>query len=131
MGDLTDLGLLAGRIMLAAVYLYSAFDKFANREAAVAEMAALRLPQPELMRIAVVATQAIGGLMVLLGVHARLGAIMLAGFTILATWLAHRPWEHVGAARGRQINIALEHIAIIGGFLVLAAAGPGRYAIAG
>jgi putative oxidoreductase len=129
MADTTDLGILIARICLSAVYLFSGIDKLIHRADAIAELNALKLPQPELLRPLVIAVQLIGGLMVLLGVHAEIGALMLLGFTVLATLIAHRPFDHEGPARRMQFTIALEHLAICGGLLLLAVVGPGRFAL--
>jgi putative oxidoreductase len=129
MTDLHDLGILAVRVCLSAVYLYSGIDKLIHRADAVAELEALKLPQPALLRPLVIAVQLVGGAMVLLGVGTRLGALLLLGFTALATLIAHRPFDHEGLARRMQFTIALEHLAICGGLLLLAIVGPGRLAL--
>ena len=66
---------------------------------------------------------------VLLGVYSGWGAALLLAFTALATLLAHRPFEHDGLARRMQFTIALEHLAICGGLLLLVFFGPGRYSL--
>jgi putative oxidoreductase len=129
MADTADLGMLIARICLSAVYLFSGIDKLIHRADSIAELNALKLPQPELLRPLVIAVQLIGGLMVLLGVHAELGALLLLGFTVLATLIAHRPFDHEGPARRMQFTIALEHLAICGGLLLLVFFGPGRLSI--
>jgi putative oxidoreductase len=129
MTDLHDLGILAVRVCLSAVYLFSGIDKLIHRADAIAELEALKLPQPAVLRPLVIAVQLVGGAMVLLGVQARLGALLLLGFTALATLIAHRPFDHQGAARRMQFTIALEHLAICGGLLLLAIVGAGRFAL--
>jgi putative oxidoreductase len=129
MTDLSDLGFLIARIFLGTVYLYSGIDKLTHRADSIAELQALKLPNPEMLRYAVIAVQLVGGLMILLGVHAGWGAALLLGFTAVATLLAHRPFEHEGLARRMQFTIALEHLAICGGLLLLVFLGPGRYSI--
>lgn len=129
MADFTDLGLLIARVFLSAVYLFSGIDKLMHRADSIAELEALKLPQPALLRPLVIAVQLIGGLMVLLGVHTWLGALMLLAFTALATLIAHKPFDHEGPARRMQFTIALEHLAICGGFVLLMVAGPGRFAL--
>ncbi len=129
MTDLSDLGLLAARVFLSAVFLFSGIDKLTHRADAIAELEALKLPQPALLRPLVIVTQLIAGLMVLLGVYAQCGALALAAFTALATLIAHKPMQHQGAARRMQFTIALEHLAVVGGLLALAIVGPGRLAV--
>jgi uncharacterized membrane protein YphA (DoxX/SURF4 family) len=48
--DLSDFGFLAARIFLSAVYLYSGIDKLTHRADSIAELRALKLPNPELIR---------------------------------------------------------------------------------
>jgi putative oxidoreductase len=127
MTDIADLGLLVARVFLAAVYLFSGVDKLIHRADSIAELNAFGLSQPQTLRYGVIAVQLIGGLMVLLGSHTALGAAMLLAFTVLATLIAHRPQNHQGPARRMQITIALEHLAICGGFVLLMLTGPGRY----
>ena len=129
MGDLSDLGFLLARVFLAAVYLFSGIDKLAHRDDSIAELNALKLSSPELLRPLVIAVQLIGGLMVLLGYYTGLGAFILLAFTAIATLLAHRPFDHEGLARRMQFTIALEHLAICGGLLLLVFLGPGRYSL--
>ena len=129
MADISDLGFVVARVFLSAVYLFSAFDKLLNRADAVAELEALKLPEPAMLRFLVIAVQLVGGLSVLLGVYSGWGAALLLAFTALATLLAHRPFEHDGLARRMQFTIALEHLAICGGLLLLVFFGPGRYSL--
>ena len=129
MTDLSDLGFLVARIFLSAVYLYSAVDKLTHRADSIAELQALKLPNPEQLRWAVIAVQLIGGLTILLGIYSGWGAALLLGFTAFATFLAHRPFDHEGPARRMQFTIALEHLAICGGLLLLMFLGPGRYSL--
>jgi uncharacterized membrane protein YphA (DoxX/SURF4 family) len=129
MTDLSDLGFLAARIFLSAVYLYSAVDKLTHPADSIAELNALTLPNPEQLRWSVIAVQLIGGLTVLLGIYSGWGAALLLGFTAFATLLAHRPFDHEGPARRMQITIALEHLAICGGLLLLVFFGPGRLSL--
>jgi putative oxidoreductase len=129
MTDLSDLGFLAARICLSTVYLYSGIDKLTHRDDAIAELQALKLPNPELLRPLVIAVQLLGGLMVLLGIYSGWGAALLLGFTAFATLLAHRPFDHEDLARRMQFTIALEHLAICGGLLLLVFFGPGRYSL--
>lgn len=118
-------GMLAARVGLSAVFLYSGFVKLFNWAASVAEVTGLGLPAPALALAATVLVQIACGLMVLTGLAARLGALMLAGFTVVATLIVHDFWAHEGSARQQQVTIFLEHAAIAGGFLLLMLHGPG------
>jgi putative oxidoreductase len=64
-----------------------------------------------------------GGILVLLGWHTRIASLLLAGFTILALLLFHLP-----VTAENQI-VFLAELGVAGGFLVLAAHGPGAWSL--
>ncbi len=129
MTDGSDLGLLVVRACLAAVFLYSAVDKILHPADALAELRTFDLPV--VLRWPVIAFQLLAGLSVLLGAYTRPGALALAAFTFVATLIAHKFWVGSGPPQRRQMTIALEHLAIVGGLLLLALVGPGRLSFDG
>ena len=84
---------------------------------------------PALFLSLTVACQIGGGLMVLLGFWARLGALALLGFTAIATLMAHGTRGLTGEKRQQQETTAFEHLAIVGGFLFVVIHGPGRLSV--
>jgi putative oxidoreductase len=126
---MSDYGSLLVRACLSTVFLWSGLTKLGDPKGSTAEVAALNLPAPRLFLALTILTQIGGGLMVLLGFWTRLGALALLGFTIVATMLAHRASGLSGAARQQQITTSLEHLAIVGGFLLLAIDGAGSLSI--
>jgi hypothetical protein len=64
-----------------------------------------------------------GSLPVILNRWTWLGAGALGVFTALATVTAHRFWTLDGIERVRELNIFLEHLAIIAGFVLVAILG--------
>jgi putative oxidoreductase len=109
------------RCGLAVVFLYAGFDKLTHWQESVDEVTSLRLPLPRVFATLTIVTQLVGGIMVVTGLFAGLGAIALAGFTIMATILGHRFWLLRGVAARREFTTALEHVAIVSGLLLLAA----------
>ena len=75
------------------------------------------------------AVQLSGGLAVALGWQVRLSALALAAFVVIATLIGHPFWAFKGADFQRQLTTVPEHLAIVGGFLLLAAIGPGRLSL--
>ena len=70
---------------------------------------------------ATVFTQLVGGFLVATGFFAWLGALLLAGFTVAATVIGHRFWLRRGAEFRHELTTSLEHLAIVGGLLLLSA----------
>jgi uncharacterized membrane protein YphA (DoxX/SURF4 family) len=65
----------------------------------------------------------VGGLSVALDIYPAIGAALLAGFTIAATLLGHRFWLLHGARARQEFTTSLEHVAIVGGLLLVVANG--------
>ncbi len=112
-------GLLIARLCLAAVFLYSGVDKLWHWRSSVEEVKGDGLPWPAAFAGATVATQLVGGCLVATGFFAWLGALLLAGFTVAATVVGHRFWLRRGAEYRRELTTSLEHLAIVGGLLLL------------
>jgi len=111
---------IAARLALASPFLASGVTKLVDFEGALGEAAALGLSPPALVAAAVIITQIGGAILFLSRRWCWLGAGSLAGFTLLATLIAHPFWAFDGPDRGRQTATFLEHAGLAGGFLVAA-----------
>src|SRR6202048_5316811 len=97
-----DYGDLLARFCLSFVFLWSGVSKALHPAAGRAEIAALGVPTPGFFLPLTIACQICGGLMVLLGFWARLGALALLGFTVIATLMAHGSQGLIGEKRRPQ-----------------------------
>ena len=114
--------ILAGRVLLAGVFLFEGWAKLTAYAAAGAYMQAFGVPSQLLP--AVIAAELGGGLLVLVGWRTREAALALGAFCIAAAALFH---ANV-ADRNQWLHFEKD-LAIAGGFLVLAAAGGGRFSV--
>ncbi|WP_149535446.1 DoxX family protein [Siccirubricoccus phaeus] len=114
-------GFLA-RLAVALPFLLSGLAKLADFAGAMAEVRALAGLEPAWLFAALVILTQLGGAALLLfgGRRAWLGAALLAGFTAVATLLAHAFWTKPAAERFLHQNIFFEHVSIIGGLLAAA-----------
>jgi len=112
---------LLGRLFLVLLFLIAGFGKIGGYAGTAAYMAANGVPG--LLLPLVIVLEIGGGILVLLGWHTRIVSLLLAGFTILALLLFHMP---VTAAD--QI-VVLAELGVAGGFLLLAAHGPGAWSL--
>ncbi len=112
-------GVPLARAFMAAVFLYSGQDKLRHWRAGVEEVTSLGLPMPRLLAAATIAVQIIAGFSVLLGIGTAVGAAFLALFTATATVLGHRFWRFCGKQARQELTTSLEHLAIVGGLVLL------------
>mgnify|MGYP001099450040 CR=1 FL=1 len=71
----------------------------------------------------------LGCVSLLLGYHARHGAVILFGLTIVAAVTLHPFWLMTGEARQAEFEIFARDVAICGGLLLMVGMGPGPFAI--
>jgi uncharacterized membrane protein YphA (DoxX/SURF4 family) len=105
---------------LCAAYLQGGINKATDFNAATAEMNHFGLMPSAPFAVAVIVLELDASLMILIGFHRWLGALALAGFTLMATFIANRYWELAMPERFMVANSFFEHLGLIGGFLLVA-----------
>lgn len=122
MNKLNDLGTLAGRILLAFLFVMAGYSKIGGYAGTQGYMEAMGVPGALLPLV--ILTELGGGLLVALGLGTRLAAIALAGFSILSAVLFHfKPDDQI------QMIMFMKNFAIAGGLLVLFAHGAGALSL--
>lgn len=122
-------GPLLGRALIAPLFLLSGYHKISGFAGVAAAMAAKGMPFAELFLLGAIAFELGGGFMVLLGWHARMGAMLLAVFTVAATLMFHNFWSVEATQYRNQLNHFMKNLAILGGLLYIMASGPGRFSL--
>ncbi|HVV65905.1 MAG TPA: DoxX family protein [Rhizomicrobium sp.] len=119
-----------GRLALAWFFLSEVYTRASDWSGNVALLSMLNIPAPPLMLALALIVMILGGLSLLLGFHARHGAIVLFGFTVVATVLMHDYWHiREAAARAEDYAIFARNIAIAGGLLMVVGVGAGPFAV--
>lgn len=119
---LYDFGELAGRILIAAIFVVAGASKIGGYAGTQAYMESQGVPGALLPLV--IATELGGGLLVILGLWTRLAALALAGFSILSALLFHANF----ADQMQQIML-MKNFAMAGGFLFLVAGGAGALSL--
>ena len=123
--------MLVGRILLSLVFLIAGYRKLMGVAASAGYFAKLGFPMPEVMVWVAIAIELGGGILLVLGWKARWAAWLLALFTLIAAFAAHRFWEVDPAQYANQMNHFLKNLAIVGGLMFVAATGPGALSVDG
>ncbi|MBC7831706.1 MAG: DoxX family protein [Hyphomicrobium sp.] len=113
---------LSARLLLASAFLASGVMKVIDFTGAVAEVRALTGMEPASPIAALVILTQLGGSALLLigGRSTVIGAFLLASFTFAATVLGHAFWTKAGPQQARDLVTFLEHMGLIGGFVLVA-----------
>lgn len=118
-----------GRTLLALIFIMSGINKIGGYAGTQGYMEAFGVPG--LLLPAVIALEIVGGIALLVGWQARVSALLLAGFTLLAGVLFHLipSFSMEGmAAQGEMIGF-LKNVSITGGLLMVFALGAGAYSV--
>jgi len=105
---------------LCAAYLQGGLQKLIHFSGAVAEAQHFGLPLASVAATATIVTELGGSLLILSGYYRWIGALWLAGFTLVATLVANRFWEIPLPDRFGVENAFFEHLGLVGGFLLVA-----------
>jgi transmembrane protein len=111
---------LIGRIALTCAYWWGALAKLLDFPGALAEAHHFGLEPAVAVAVATIAVELTGSAMIILGFGTWLAAGTLSVFTLLATVIAHDFWNMQGIDRFSNLNSFLEHIGLIGGFVLVA-----------
>jgi putative oxidoreductase len=120
-----DAALLFGRLLMAALFLPSGFNKLMTFSSFSASLAAKGVPYPALVAGVLVAAEFLGPLALIIGLWPRWTALALIGFTAATLWLTYGRSVMELVLRPRQNVDFFQNLAIIGGLLLYFACGPG------
>jgi len=118
--------ILLARCCLAGVFLVSGIHKGIWYRDAGQEFSNAGVRPVWLFVWLTVALHLIGSLALISGRYLGEAALALAAFTVLATIQVHCFWRMEGQMRLDRSRIAMAHLAIVGGLILLAVTGPGR-----
>ena len=114
---------------LALTYVQSGIGKLSHISAAAQEFEELGLKPGRAFVLLSGVVEVAGALMVMTGFGRWIGSLLLAGFTIVATFVAIRFWaEPTPEGKGRMMSVFLEHLGVSAAFLLIAVLDLQQYA---
>jgi putative oxidoreductase len=126
---LQDKVLLAARLLVVPLFLYSGIGKIMAFEVTSGRLPGGAGGFGSVLAACAIVIELGGSLAFILGVYTRCAAIAFIVFTIIATLLFHNFWASPPAAVVPQTINFLKNLGLIGLFAVIAAFGPGAYAL--
>lgn len=124
-----DLALLVARILLVVIFPISAYYKIIGWPGIVGMLTQQGAPLPMLGGYIAIAVEILGALLVVIGLWTRWAALVLILYVAGTSIIAHRFWEFAPPAQFGQMMQFFKNLCMIGGLLLVAVIGPGRYAV--
>jgi len=119
--------LLAARVLMMILFVLFGWQKLNGFSGTVAYMASTGAPSPELSAVIAVAVELVGGALIAVGFYTRPLALVFAVYTLATALIGHHYWALQGMDQYLAMINFYKNISIIGGLLLLAVSGPGRY----
>lgn len=119
----------AGRLLIAGLYLPAGISKVTGFAGTAGYFGSLGIPFPTTALVGTIVLEIVGAIAILVGFQTRLAALALAIFTVAATFLGHAFWAFPADQAFVQQLMFMKNVAVVGGLLVLAAAGPGKWSV--
>ncbi len=120
-----------GRILLCAIFLLSAvMEKIPKYGEVVGRMREQGVPLPGIALIGAIVFLILGSVLVILGLKARIGALLLLVFLVLATYYFHDFWtiEDKDEAMNQMAHF-MKNVALAGAMLFIMGAGAGPWSV--
>lgn len=117
---------LVARTFLAIIFIQTGIDKIFDFSGTQQQIAGVGIPFAPLVTVFTILFEVAGGLSLVFGYKARIGAVLLLIFLIPATLVFHNPLADPG-----QLIQFMKNLSIIGGLLMVFAFGSGPVSLDG
>jgi putative oxidoreductase len=120
---------LIGRLLMTYIFATSGIAKIVSWSGNIAYMSTRHLPFTPLLLAVALVIEVGGSICLITGFQARWAAVIMFVYLFFVTILFHNYWASPGQMAGMQETHFRKNLAIMGGLLMLAAHGPGRWAL--
>jgi putative oxidoreductase len=124
-----DVALLVSRILLMLLFVLFGLQKLTHFSAASGYMATTGVPTPTLAAAIAVVMEFGVGLLIAAGAWVRPLSLVLAVYTLATAFIGHPYWTMTGMEQYMNMINFYKNISIVGGLILLASTGAGRYAV--
>jgi len=127
-GRTRDFLAAVGRVLFATIFVRGSFDHFSRPT--IAYMSQQGVPFAPILVPAAGILALLGGLSLLAGYRARLGAALLVLFLVPVTLIMHRFWEPQDPLWAQvQFTMFLKNLGLLGGALLVMRVGAGPFSL--
>ncbi|MGF6905114.1 NAD(P)H:quinone oxidoreductase type IV [Paraburkholderia sp. GAS348] len=123
----SDTALLVSRVLMMVLFLLFGWQKLTGFSGTIGYMASVGSPAPGLAAAVAVIMELAVGLLIAVGFYTRPLALLLGLYTLGTALIGHHYWTMSGMEQYANMINFYKNISIMGGLLLLAASGPGRF----
>ena len=120
---------LLARLAMVALFLPAGIGKLTGFAGTVGYISSVGLPLPTLAAAIALVVEIVGSLALLAGFGTRIAALVLAAFTLVASFFFHNYWGVPADQAFMQQLLFFKNIAVVGGLLAIAANGAGAWSL--
>jgi len=120
---------LAARLLMVALFLPAGIGKLTGFAGTVGYISSVGLPLPTVAAGVAVIVEIVGSLALLAGFGTRIAALVLAAFTLVASFFFHNYWGVPADQAFMQQLLFFKNMAVVGGLLAIAANGAGAWSL--
>ena len=121
--------ILLGRVLMMLLFVISGWGKLTGFQGTVGYMGTVGAPMPIVAAAIAVVMEFCVGIALLIGFWTRPLALLMALFVLGTALIAHTFWNVEGAMQTANMVQFYKNLSIMGGLLLLAVTGAGRYAL--
>ena len=119
-----------GRLLLCTIFFMAAVGNNVPHFSDVAKvMGSVGVPAPQFMLAGAIVFLLAGSLSVIAGYKARIGAVLLLTFLVLASYYFHPFWKLEGQAQQEQMIQFMKNLSMMGAMLFVIANGSGPMSV--
>ena len=121
---------LLGRVLLCTIFFMAAVGNKIPHFSDVAKiMESVGVPAPSFLLAGAIVFLLVGSLSVIVGYKARVGAVLLLTFLVLASYYFHPFWKLQGQAQQEQMIHFMKNLSMMGAMLFIVANGSGPMSV--
>lgn len=118
-----------GRLLITYIFATSGLAKILDWSGNVQYMSTRHLPMISVLLAIALVIEVVGSICLVTGLYARIAAFIMFLYLMTVTVLFHNYWAFSGMLAGTQETHFRKNLAIMGGLLMIAAQGAGKWSL--